>query len=243
MGAGMGTNLNETVADLVTANHILFDQGVVDAFGHVSVRHPDKPGCFLLSRAMAPSHVSAADIVEHDEHGEPIDANGRAVYLERFLHAEIYRSRSDVRSVVHSHSPAVIPFGISSVPLRPAFHMASFLDKVSRFDIHDRFGRETDLLIRDREKGRYLAQALGGASVTLMRGHGSVAVGCDIREAVYRAIYTEVNARIQTQAVVLGGVLEYLTSEEATAATQANASQTGRCWALWSDEARVKRAR
>jgi HCOMODA/2-hydroxy-3-carboxy-muconic semialdehyde decarboxylase len=238
----MAADLRDTVADLVTANHILFDEGVVDAFGHVSVRHPERPQHFLLSRAMAPSQVGAADIVEHDEDGEPVDANGRAVYLERFIHAEIYRRRGDVMSVVHSHSPAVIPFGISSAALRPAFHMASFLDTVSRFEMRDAFGDATDLLIRDSEKGRYLAQALGGASVALMRGHGSVAVGRDLREAVYRAIYTEVNARIQTQAAVLGGTVDYLTSAEAAAATEANASQTGRCWALWSEAARARRA-
>jgi ribulose-5-phosphate 4-epimerase/fuculose-1-phosphate aldolase len=237
----MDSDLNCIVADLVSANHILFDQGVVDAFGHVSARHPERPGHFLLSRSMAPSQVSATDIIEFDADGAPLDAGGRGVYLERFIHAEIFRQRTDVCAIVHSHSPSVIPFAISSIDLRPAFHMASFLDSATRFEIRDHFGAETDLLIRDGEKGRYLAQALGSSCISLMRGHGSVVVGRDVREAVYRAVYTEVNARIQLQAIGLGGSVEYLTSAEAAAATEANAGQIGRCWALWQESARVRR--
>jgi HCOMODA/2-hydroxy-3-carboxy-muconic semialdehyde decarboxylase len=237
----MDSKLEKVIADLVTANHILFDQNVVDSFGHVSVRHPEKDGHFLLSRSMAPAQVGARDIIDHEEDGTPVDAGGRSVYLERFIHAEIYRARPDVVAIVHSHSAAVIPFSISSTPLRPAFHMASFLSRVSRFEMRDQFGDETDLLVRDTEKGRYLAQALGNACVALLRGHGSVVVGRDIREAVYRAVYTEVNARIQTQAIALGGGAEYLTDAESDAATLANATQFERCWNLWSEQAVSRR--
>ncbi|CAE6811246.1 MULTISPECIES: class II aldolase/adducin family protein [Paraburkholderia] len=237
----MDSNLEQVIAELVVANHILFDEHVVDAFGHVSVRHPGKPGHFLLSRSMAPSRVRAEDIIEHDENGEPVDANERGVYLERFIHAEIYRARPDVASVVHSHSASVIPFGVSRVSLRPVFHMASFLQGATRFEIREGFGDETDLLIRDAEKGRYLAQALGGACVSLLRGHGSVVVGGNLRESVYRAVYTEVNARIQTQAIALGTEVDYLTAAESGAATRANATQTSRCWDLWAEQAAARR--
>jgi ribulose-5-phosphate 4-epimerase/fuculose-1-phosphate aldolase len=243
MGTVMDAQLSEVIDELVTANHILFDQGVVDAFGHVSVRHPRHPGHFLLSRSMAPSQVRSQDIIEHDVDGEPVDANGRNVYLERFIHAEIYRTRSDVMSVVHSHSQSVIPFGISSVKLRPTYHMASFLDEVNYFEIRQGSGGGTDMLIRDSEKGRYLAEALGSASVALMRGHGSVAVGRSVRESVYRAIYTEANARIQIQALALGGDVTYLTPEESVAATETNAGQLSRCWALWSEAAHAQRGK
>lgn len=237
----MDSDLEKTIADLVVANHILFDEHVVDAFGHVSVRHPGRPDHFLLSRSMAPSRVRADDIIEHDQNGEPVDANGRGVYLERFIHAEIYRARPDVVSVVHSHSASVIPFGISRVELQPVFHMASFLYGTARFEIREGFGDETDLLIRDAEKGRYLAHSLGGASVCLLRGHGSVVAGRNLREAVYRAVYTEVNARIQTQAITLGTHVEYLSPAEAGAATGANATQIGRCWDLWAEQAAARR--
>ncbi|HWL85274.1 MAG TPA: class II aldolase/adducin family protein [Polyangiaceae bacterium] len=238
----MTTSLDDTIEQLVIANHILADQGVVDAFGHVSVRHPERPDRFFLSRSMAPSRVGREDIVEHDDGGAPIGANGRAAYVERFIHAEMYRSREDVMAIVHSHSPSVIPFSVSSVGLRPVYHMSSFLSRVARFEIREHFGRETDLLIRDAEKGRHLARALGDANVVLLRGHGSVAVGRDLREAVFRAFYLEVNARIQSQALALGGEIEFLTDEEAHAATEANASQTARPWDLWADEARARRA-
>lgn len=237
----MDSDLERAIDDLVVANHILFDEHVVDAFGHVSVRHPDRPDHFLLSRSMAPSRVRAGDIIEHDENGEPVAADGTGVYLERFIHAEIYRARPDVASVVHSHSASVIPFGISRVELQPVFHMASFLHGATRFEIREGFGDATDLLIRDSEKGRYLARALGGACVSLLRGHGSVVVGRTLREAVYRAVYTEVNARIQTQAITLGTDVEYLSPAESEAATGANATQVGRCWDLWTEQAAARR--
>ncbi|AJW97246.1 hypothetical protein BM43_4059 [Burkholderia gladioli] len=153
-------SVDEAIDLLVTANHILADQGVVDGFGHVSVRHPERNGLFLLSRSMAPARVTRGDIILHDDNGEPVDADSRAVYVERFLHAETYRRRPDVTAVAHSHSPSVIPFSISSVKLRPCFHMASFLNDSSRFEIREHFGRDTNLLISDSRKGRYMAQAL-----------------------------------------------------------------------------------
>ncbi len=224
-------------ADLVVANHILFDQGVVDGFGHVSARHDKDADRFLLSRSMAPALVTDADIMEFDLDATPVDPRGRAVYLERFIHGEIYRLRPDVQSVVHSHSAAVIPFGVSHVALKPIYHMSSFLGTgVPVFEIRDAGGPATDMLIRSRELGHALALALGDHPVILMRGHGSVAVGPSVRHAVFRAVYTEVNARLESEALRLGDVT-FLSEQEAAKATVTNAALVDRPWELWRKRA------
>lgn len=221
------------IEDLVDANCILFDQGVVDGFGRISARHDKDPNRFLLSRSMAPGLVTAADIMEFDLDGTPVDAQGRTVYLERFIHGEIYRLRPDVGSVVHSHSPAVIPFGVSHVPLKPVFHMSSFLGAgVPVFEIRDAGGPATDMLIRSRELGHAMAVALGDHPVILMRGHGSAVVGPSTRHAVFRAVYTEVNARLESEALRLGDVT-FLNEDEAAKAMATNAALVDRPWELW----------
>ncbi len=222
------------VADLVDANRILFRQGVVDAFGHISVRHPVRAGNFLLARNMAPALVTATDLLEFGPNSEPVQPDAQRVYLERFLHGEIYRARPDVMAVVHSHSPAVIPFGL--VPgrtLRPVCHMASFLGRaVPVFEIRRCAGEDSDMLIRSRELGAALAVDLSHETAVLMRGHGSTVVGADIRQAVFRAIYTEVNARLQADALRLGEPI-CLTEAEAAASARTNAGQVARPWELW----------
>lgn len=226
-------DLQTLIADLVTANHILFDQGVVDGFGHVSVRHCDRPDRYLLSKSSAPSLVQAEDIMEFDLDSNAIDPGGRKPYLERFIHGEIFRARPEVMAVVHSHSASVIPFGVSSVTLQAVFHMGGFLRNVPKFDIRVASGRMTNMLVSDGELGKQLAATLGQASVVLMRGHGATAVGTSLKEAVYRGVYTEVNARVQIQAIGLGGTVEYLSEEEATMADRANAGVYDRPWQLW----------
>jgi ribulose-5-phosphate 4-epimerase/fuculose-1-phosphate aldolase len=225
---------SELLAELVDANRILATQGVVDAFGHVSVRHNESPDHFLLARNMAPGSVTADDILTFGLNGEPIDAEGRAVYLERFIHSEIYRLRPDVVSVVHSHSVSVVPFSVSqSAKLRAVCHMGGFLGvEVPNFEIRDVSGSATDLLIRDSISGAALARTLGRGAVALMRGHGSTSVGPTLRLAVFRAVYTEVNAREQLQAMQLGAV-NYLTAEECAAATAGVGSQVNRAWNYW----------
>jgi len=221
------------VDDLVAANRILFDQGVVDGFGHISVRHDKDPNRFLLSRSMPPALVTADDIMEFDLDGTPVDPRGRAVYLERFIHSEIMRLNPAVMSVVHSHSPAVIPFGVSQIPLKPLYHMSGFLGTGAPvFEIRDAGGPATDMLIRNRDLGHALATALGDHPVMLMRGHGSVVVGPDIRQAVFRAVYTEVNARMESEALRLGDVM-FLNEQEAALAMTTNAGQVNRPWELW----------
>jgi HCOMODA/2-hydroxy-3-carboxy-muconic semialdehyde decarboxylase len=227
------------IDDLVAANRILYDQGVVDGFGHVSVRHDKAADRFLLSRSMAPGLVTAADIMQFDRDGEPLDALGRTPYLERFIHSEIYKTRREVVAVVHSHSPSVIPFGIAQTPLRPVYHMSSFLGAgVPVFEIRDTGGPATDMLIRNQALGAALAAILGDKAVALLRGHGNVVVGGSLREVVFRAVYTEVNARLAADALRLGdGDVVFLNDGEARAATETNRAQMGRAWDLWKTKA------
>jgi HCOMODA/2-hydroxy-3-carboxy-muconic semialdehyde decarboxylase len=220
------------VDKLVAANRILYRQGVVDGFGHVSVRHDASPDHFLLARNMAPGLVWAQDIVTFDLDGTALDAAGRRVYLERFIHGEIYRARPDVQAVVHSHSPSVIPFGVTKQPLRPVFHMSGFLAEGSAlFEIRDVAG-DTDMLVSNGPLGVALAAALGSRTAVLMRGHGSTVVGASLEQAVYRAIYVEVNAGLQIQAMTLGEVT-YLNPQEAAKASFINDTQLARAWELW----------
>jgi HCOMODA/2-hydroxy-3-carboxy-muconic semialdehyde decarboxylase len=221
------------IADLVIANHILSQQGVVDAFGHVSVRRSQHPDRFLLARNMAPALVTEDDIVEFDLDGTPLNGEERRVYLERFIHGEIFRARPDVMAVVHSHSASVVPFSIvKSAAFRPVCHMCGFIGRgAARFEIRDCAGTATDLLIRDRRLGQALAQCLGAANVVLMRGHGSTVVAPTLKQVVYRAVYTEVNARLLGQARMLGEV-EFLSPEEAEAALAVE-KEVERPWNFW----------
>jgi len=228
----------ERIAELVLANHILADQGVVDGFGHVSVRSAGNPRHYFIARSQAPALVSVDDIMEFDLDDHAIDARGRTPYLERFIHSEIYKARPDVQAVVHTHSPGVIAFSISDVPLRPVSHLAGFLARQAPvFEIRDVAGSETDLLVRNEALGAALAQRLGGATVVLMRGHGDVAVGSSIRTAVSHAIYTEVNARLQAEALRLGGSVTYLNETEAARAAEQLDRLVDRPWEIWKRQA------
>ncbi len=222
------------IEELVDANHILYDQGVVDGFGHVSVRDGARPDRFLLARSMAPALVDAADILAFDLDGNVLGGDRRPPYLERFIHGEIYRARADVMAVVHNHSPCVIPFGVASgAPLRPICHMSGFLHpEAPVFEIRSAAGPASDMLIRDRSLGAALARSLGERAVVLMRGHGATVVGANLRQAVFRAVYTEVNARLQSEALRLGAVT-FLNAEEAANAAAMNDKVLSRAWDLW----------
>jgi ribulose-5-phosphate 4-epimerase/fuculose-1-phosphate aldolase len=228
---------SKAVHELVEANHILFGQMVLDAFGHVSARSPTRDDRFLLSRNLAPARVTDRDIVAYDLDGCATIEGAPSPYLERFLHGSIYRARPDVGAVVHSHAPAVIPFGMADSPvLRPVMHMASFLgDGAARFEIRDVAGPASDLLVVDSRLGDALAGALGESSVVLMRGHGITVVGEDLRTAVFRAVYTVVNAQVQAKALALGQPT-YLTDGEARAATASNVGQMTRAWDFWREQ-------
>jgi HCOMODA/2-hydroxy-3-carboxy-muconic semialdehyde decarboxylase len=198
------------------------------------VRHDQQPDRFLLARNMAPGTVTADDILQYTLDGTPLDAGDRRVYLERFIHGSIYRARPDVMAVVHSHSPAVVPFSVSrKARLRPVCHMSGFLGAgAPLFEIRDTAGDASDLLVRDDKLGRALAGSLGSASFVLMRGHGSTTVAASLKLVVYRAVYAEINARLQLQALQLGDP-EYLTAGEAKAAMESTEGQVERPWALW----------
>lgn len=226
---------NPLIEDLVAANRILADQGVVDGYGHVSVRLDGDPGRYLLARSLAPELVTAADIMEFDLDSRPVDGRGRAMYLERFIHGEIYKVRPDVTSIVHHHSPSVIPFTISTVPLRPLYHMSSFIGAgVPNFEIRTAGGM-TDMLVSNPDLGRALAKTLGGHPAALLRGHGSVVVGSTLPLAVGRSIYMEINAKLQMQALALPGSLTYLDPEEVR---KVEARQDyARSWDLWKRKA------
>ena len=231
------------IADLVSANHILFDQGVVDAFGHISVRHPKRPDRFLLARNMAPGSVTADDIVEFDLDGNPLNANGRRVYLERFIHGEVFRRRPDVMSVVHSHSHSIVPLSVvKGTPLRALFHMAGFIGTAAPvFEIREAGGDGTDMLITNNELGRALAEKFDNSDIVLMRGHGSTVVAGSIQLAVYRAVYAELNARYQLEAGRIGEI-NFLTEAESRACLERVESQTQRPWDLWKAQAAKNRS-
>src|ERR1700749_2565110 len=226
----------ELLDDLSLGSRILAEFGVVDAFGHVSARSPANPSHFLMSRSLAPALVTSDDVMEFDQDGNAVDAGGRQVFLERFIHAEIYRARPDVMAIVHAHSLGVIPFAASKTPLKPMFHNAAFLAAgVPVWDIAKDFG-VTNMLVADNAKGKSLAAALGDKSVVLMRGHGDVTVGPNVKIAVFRAYYTDVNARLQAQAIGLGTEITYLSSEEGAKADQVNFQVFDRVWNLWKQK-------
>jgi HCOMODA/2-hydroxy-3-carboxy-muconic semialdehyde decarboxylase len=232
--------LNAVIDDLVIGNRILYVQEVVDGYGHISARHPHQPDRFLMSRARAPGLVVAADIMEFGLDGELVEPDERPVYSERFIHSEVYKARPDVSAVVHSHSPTVVPFSVTQVPLRPI--RAPFLyPEVPVFDTRASAGW-TNLLISNAALGQALAQTLGKNSVALMRGHGNVVVAASVRVAVYRAIYTEANAKLLLQAKMLGGPITYLAPEEAALMEKEQSRHrpshgSDRTWEMWKQEA------
>jgi len=230
----------DVIADVAAAARILAARGVVDGFGHVSMRHPDAPDRYLMSRALAPALVTPDDIVEYDLDSVACGKDAPKGFLERFIHGEIYKARPDLNSVVHSHSPSVIPFGLVRQPMKAMFHNAAFIAAgVPVFDISEKFG-PTDMLVCDCTKGVALAEALGDHDIALMRAHGSVACGPNLQVAVFRAVYCEVNARVQhyTQALADGGPIAALSREEGALADVPNQTAGMRAWDLWRAEIR-----
>ena len=227
------------IEDLVVANRILSDRGILDAFGHISVRHPENPTRYLMARAIAPGIVSAADIMEFDLDSNPVDRRDRSMFIERFIHGEIYKVRPDVDSVIHTHSMGVIPFSITKTPLRPVIHNASFLHVgVPVWEIREA-GGVTNMLVRNAALAQSLAAALGNRPVALMRGHGNVVVGPNVRIATSRAVFTDENARMQAVALSFGGPVNYISSEEGALRDQ-NPSDGARSWDLWKAQALKK---
>jgi ribulose-5-phosphate 4-epimerase/fuculose-1-phosphate aldolase len=229
----------QLIEDLVAANRILAMQGVLDGWGHVSVRHNRDPNRFLLSRSLAPELITAKDILEFDLDNNPVDAKGRNLYTERFIHGEIYKTRPDVVAVAHMHAPPVIPFGVIDVPLKPIYHRAAFIAQgVPIFEIRDAAGM-TDLLIRNPELGRALAQSIADKPAVLMRGHGATVVGPTLQRLVGRSIFLAMNASLQAQAMALapGRRINYLDPEEARLIEAREGYGLGRAWEAWKRKA------
>ncbi|HTG97901.1 MAG TPA: class II aldolase/adducin family protein [Burkholderiales bacterium] len=222
--------------DLVAANRILAAHGVIDAYGHVSLRSPDNPNRFFLARAIAPEKVQLEDILEYDLDSKPIDPKGRDSVNERFIHSEIYRARPDVMSVVHNHSPSVVPFSVTGVKLRALFHMASFIgvDGLPNFEIR-KVKKGSDLLVRDPKLGAALAKTLGKNAAALMRGHGSVTVGENIMRSVGRSVYLEMSAIMQMQSLLLSKKITYFDAAEVQASSPVQDYK--RAWPLWREKA------
>ena len=222
------------IEDVVAANHILFAQGIVDAFGHVSVRTAPNAARYLISRSLAPAQVTASDIIEYDLDSNPAAGDTRTSYRERFIHGEIYRARPDVMSIVHCHAPSLIPFSITKVPLRPVYHNSSFVGEgIPVFEIRDTAG-DSDMLVGTPELGRALAKVLANKPAVLMRGHGAVIVGKSIIDAVARSVYLDVNARVQAQAMAMGTRIDYLSDGEVK--KRGATDEYTRAWELWKSQ-------
>jgi HCOMODA/2-hydroxy-3-carboxy-muconic semialdehyde decarboxylase len=228
----------EHFEDLVAAYRTLAEHGVIDAYGHVSIRSPSNPKRYFIARSLAPEKVQVEDILEYDLDSVPLDARGRDSVSERFIHGEIYKARPEVMSVVHNHSPSVIPFSVTGVPMKALWHMASFIgDGLPNFEIRD-VRKGTDLLVRDPQLGAALAKTLGNSAATLMRGHGSVTVGENIARSVGRSIYLELSARMQMQAMLLGSNIAWMDAAEVKA--NMPVQDYKRAWPLWREKALAK---
>jgi ribulose-5-phosphate 4-epimerase/fuculose-1-phosphate aldolase len=228
----------EIIRELVLANHILANENVLDAYGHVSVRDDLNSQHFLLSRSLPPSEVTASDILEYDYDAKPIQPNAPNGFQERFIHAEIYRARPDVKAIIHCHTGDLIPFGVTGTRLLPVIHMAGFLgDGIPTFEIRTTAGM-TDMLIRTSDLGKALAATLGAKPAALMRGHGAVVVGAGLHEVVGRAYYMNLNAKLQWQSIQLGGQMTYMDPEEARLAGPQDGFE--RAWEFWKHRAASK---
>jgi ribulose-5-phosphate 4-epimerase/fuculose-1-phosphate aldolase len=235
------TDLSPLIRDLVVANRVLARENVVDAYGHVSVRHPDDPRRFLLATSIAPDMVEETHIIEFNPDGTPVRDDGRPLYHERFIHAGIYEARPDVQAVVHAHAEDVLPFSISPMPLRPVIHSGSFMGaRVPVWDIADRFGPDTNLLVTNMEQARDLARCLGADNVVLMRGHGFSSAARSLIEAVRMAVYVPRNARVLMNALRLGGDFKPLHDGEIAARNagyKPYSLETQRAWRYWAHRA------
>ena len=228
----------EELRDLVAAYRILAAHGVIDAYGHVSLRSPRNPQRYYVARSIAPELVTEEDLIEYDLDSRPIDERGRESVRERFIHGEIYKTRPEVTSVVHNHSPSVVPFSVTGVPMRAIFHMAAFVGEgLPNFEIRD-VKPGSDLLVKDPFLGQALAKTLGAKPASLMRGHGAVVVGENLPRAVGRSVYLELSARLQMQAMALagpGGKITYLDEAEVKASDPVQ--NYARAWPMWRAKA------
>lgn len=233
----------QLIEDLVAANRILADHGLLDGWGHVSVRHNRDPNRFLMARGLSAELVTPKDIVEFDLDSRPVDTHGlpmSALFTERYIHGEIYKLRPDVIAIVHTHAPSLIPFGVTKVPLKPMYHRSAFISfGIPVFEIRDRAGM-TDMLIRNAALGHDLAEALGNHPAALMRGHGAVITGPSLPRVVGRTIFLALNATLQAQAMSMGGPITYMDPEEARKIEEREGHGLARTWEGWKQKVMAK---
>jgi ribulose-5-phosphate 4-epimerase/fuculose-1-phosphate aldolase len=223
------------IDDLIIATRILVNEHVINGFGHVSVRDPNRSDRYFMTRDNFGKTDVEDYIVELDLDSNSCKPDGLKLSLERFIHGEIYRARPDVNAIVHTHSPALIPFSISKTPLQPLYHMCGFLAAGAPiFDIQHEHGI-TNMLIQNSELGRSLASSLGKSAVVLMRGHGATIVGSSVKEAVFRAIYATINAHLQPIAMQLGEP-KFLSYEEAVKTDELHHAVLDRPWDYWKSK-------
>jgi ribulose-5-phosphate 4-epimerase/fuculose-1-phosphate aldolase len=231
------------IEDLVAANRILADQGLLDGWGHVSVRHDNDPNRFLMARGVAAQLVTPQDIIEFDLDSRPVDTHGlplSTLFTERYIHGEIYKLRPDVIAVVHTHAPSLIPFGNTKVPLQPMYHRSAFIAfGIPVFDIRERSGM-TDMLIRNQTLGRHLAEALSDHPAVLMRGHGAAITGPSLPRVVSRTIFLSLNATLQADAMRMGAPVTYMDIEEARLIEAREGHGLARTWEGWKQKAMGK---
>ena len=228
----------EHLEDLVASYRILAEYGVIDAYGHVSLRSPSNPQRYYLARSLAPERVQLEDIIEYDLDSNPLDAKGRESVTERFIHGEIFKARPEVMAVVHNHSPSVVPFSVTGVPMRALWHMAAFIgDGLPNWEIRE-VRKGTNLLVGDGVLGASLAKTLGSKPAALMRGHGSVTVGESLPRAVGRSVYLELSAKMQMQALALSDKVNYL--DEAEVKASMPLQDYKRAWPMWREKALAK---
>jgi ribulose-5-phosphate 4-epimerase/fuculose-1-phosphate aldolase len=228
-------DLEDLLLDLVAANRILAGHGVIDAYGHVSLRSPRNPNRYYLARSIAPETVQVEDLIEYDLDSTPLEAKGRDSVRERFIHGEIYRARPEVMSVVHNHSPSVIPFSVTGVPMKALFHMASFIGEgLPNFEIR-KVKKGSDLLVSDPKLGKALAKALGKSPAALMRGHGAAVTGENLQRSVGRSIYLEMSAIMQMQAMALSRKIVFMDQKEVKASSPVQDYK--RAWPMWREKA------
>jgi HCOMODA/2-hydroxy-3-carboxy-muconic semialdehyde decarboxylase len=241
--ASAGAPDPQLIEDLVAANRILADHGLLDGWGHVSVRHNRDPNRYLMARGMSAELVTAKDIVEFDLDSRPVDTHGlpmSALFTERYIHGEIYKQRPDVIAVVHTHAPSLIPFGVTNVPLEPLYHRSAFISfGIPVFEIRERSGM-TDMLIRNPTLGHNLADSLGNHPAALMRGHGAVVVGPSLPRVVGRTIFLALNATLQGQAMSMGSPITYMDPEEARKIEEREGHGLARTWDGWKKKVMPK---
>jgi HCOMODA/2-hydroxy-3-carboxy-muconic semialdehyde decarboxylase len=234
-GSIVADTLNDVIAELALANRILANEGVLDAFGHVSVRHPRDPKRYLLSRSRSPLLIEPGDILEYTLDSAPVKPPKVHLYAERVVHGCIYQARADVMAVCHHHAPAIMPFAIAGVPIVPVFHLGAAMGEEAPFwDQHDEFG-DTNLLVVKPEEGRSLARALGTHSAVMMNRHGATVVGGGLKELVSRSIFMCQNAEYQLRAQSLSSSAPLHRGEiKLAGALSLMPTVVTRTWEYWS---------